>query len=281
MINNETIIIDISGYQRYYNLDFNRWADNGIDGVILKFGQGAVTEEMWNKLSKSYMPLKAGYCWEYPLWDRPTQLAFYVNEIQTYKPDFYGVDCENWWMSYTEYEQAIKKIIPWSAVRVVPKAFLNDSDKYLVDGLKRELPDLWGCKYTGEWYVLQYCPGMTTWINDSPNWLANHPDSWKGIRRVNWNELLPPAGYSPIYQKTDPGYQRFPVDGFAIWQHSSTMIIPAENYNLDINIAKMTLTEFKVMIGMEPPPPVPQRWDWAITEWAREQPIPYTGPDPA
>jgi hypothetical protein len=260
MINGRTILIDLSSYQRYYQLDFNRWADAGIDGVILKNGEGAVTEELWNKLSKSYIPIKAMYGWHFPLWDKDTQIAFYSNEINVYQPHFYALDIEHWWKDFTQYVAAIQGKITWGEVAVIPPEVIDLSARAVYFGLQACHPKLYLPKYTGEWYVRSYCKPMVKWINTGPNWLAAYPD--RRLRRVTWSEIYPNEGYSPIYDKNDLAqlypYQGFPADSWDLWQFASTIIIPGEDYALDCNVFNGTLDDLKTKCGLKvEPPPIP------------------------
>jgi hypothetical protein len=262
MINGKTIIVDASSWQRYYPMNYDAWADNGIDGVILKGGEGDVTKEMWEKVVKSRLAIKGMYFWNFPLWNTDAQVEFYSNEIKTYRPNLWALDIEQWWIDYDEYLSAIHGTLPWDQVRKIPQSAINNSARGVWNGLFARHPSLYRLKYSAEWFVRGYCPQINTWINDGPSWIALYGDLWKGARRVTWEEITPPL-YDPIYDRTNPaeyaGWTEFQANTWDLWQFSSTLIIPGETYALDCNVFNGTLDELKLKCGLVVKPPAPPK----------------------
>ncbi len=124
--------------------------------------------------------------------------------------------------------------------------------------------------YTGGWFL----PLVAGWPADCEYWWARYPYLLypAKAKAMTWEELRARLGMLSWSPGAAPG----PV---VVWQCSGDrMKLPGcSGRAVDVNVTRLTTAELAARIGGSP---AAERWEEAITAWARRQPDPYNGPGP-
>lgn len=125
--------------------------------------------------------------------------------------------------------------------------------------------------YTGGWFT----PYLSYWPIACDYWWARYPGLFypETTQTVEWSLI-----HSKIAALTwNPACT---LGECNLWQ------VSGDRYKLpgtcgrvvDINVWNGTRDDLAAWVGADAPPPAPERWEYAITRWARDNG--YTGPDP-
>lgn len=129
---------------------------------------------------------------------------------------------------------------------------------------------LWPVIYTGGWFI----KNLSVWPK-TEYWWARYPYVMypSQSRQVTWGELkemLSSLAWNPACT----------LGPCRLWQCSGDRLkLPGcNNRAVDINIWNGNRDELEEWVGYKSSPPA--SWAQSLTDWARSQPQPYTGPDP-
>ncbi len=285
---NKAVGIDLS----HWNGDVD-WSRCDADYVILKAGEGkdvdprladyvdgAVNKTPAGKkpgiglywfLDSSYYTL-AGYSLQQvqngdvPM-AKDEQFQAIIRAVQTKTFNFLAMDCERWWLDYSEYFEYINGKRKLEDVRKVPNAWISATYKLITERVQDWLwkyyypEDRKNKVYTGKWFVDSFSPDMNAWIKKFDLWIAYYSQPNKTVNLSSLQEFkdkyLPPDNVTPpTLSCTD----------YDIWQcigqvGSYSFTLPWVNNGksaVDINISRLERDNFLSSIGVKQEPETPE-----------------------
>ncbi len=130
--------------------------------------------------------------------------------------------------------------------------------------------------YTGGWFL----PLLSSWPADVDYWWGRYPYLLcpEKSENITWQELrrrLDSLAWDPC-----PAASGIETPGpVVVWQCSGDRLkLPGcVGRAVDVNLTLMSVPQLAAWVGDGP---AAVRWEYALTEWARRQATPYTGPDP-
>lgn len=164
------------------------------------------------------VPLVGCYYWNDPLVSAQAQIDNFSRLIDAEKPDFIGIDIEQWWANWALYEGYIRGANPLSAVPVKSPQAISENAKWVCYGVKQRFPEMKLLPYTSQSFVTRWAAPVSTWLGIyGDRWVASWPDYGKKVYYASWEELkaYPGEGVKPALPA--------PWSSWTIWQTSSRM----------------------------------------------------------
>lgn len=250
---------DVSAYQQ--NVPWDALHINGVaDIAIIKGGQGQATRDHVNQARAKGVKYIILY-----FWNDPTIAAFYQiltiqNDFKEFNPIAVFLDVEQWWANWDQYWQFLAGKITLAQMAIKSPQAISDNAWAVLNGVKQSYPKLLVGIYTALWFVQGWAGPIALWIMRFILWVANYIDYGKAVYQVTYDYIKtqPPEGLKPILPTGA-------VD-WLIWQISSRMIYPGQQYPYDTNVVKKD--QFLALTGQVPPPPDDHTILMSLVEWA-------------
>jgi GH25 family lysozyme M1 (1,4-beta-N-acetylmuramidase) len=248
--------IDISYYQGTVN--WRALKDAGMTFAIIKSsmrnGIDSKCQAHATGAHSAGIPLIGLYHWSDPTGTVDQEGAHFTT-AKNLAPSchFAAADNEQWWENWTQYYDALEGRIPWSQVTRIAPNTIATFDQQMTQRVK-DISGLYTLNYTSRWFIQDYAPGMTAWVNQFPLWVADWVTWGMPVVKLDtWQQF-----YQVIDNLTNP---RLPVSAntWDIWQFTDAKFKMPGMPGYDVDVFNGTPAEMIQRIGqvIVPPPPPP------------------------
>lgn len=242
----------IFGTDDYYGIgpvDYRAIKDGGGTFVIHKASSGLRPDPMFEsncEAADKVGLINGAYHWDDPLVNDYQQAA-YFNERVRGKVSFVMNDVEQWWADWYKWNQAARKIIPWSAVPHLSSSRIIQSgmrtSEIIADG---GLPFL---TYSAAWFTAAHARDLGRLVlNKYHTCLASYPFA-SGRQRITWADMVL---ILEDHQNKKPIYPAG-VDHHTIWQITGDkFILPGNPSPADVNLFNGDQTDWENFLAGKP-----------------------------
>lgn len=222
-------VVDVSRYQKKILPALLR--SKGVGAVIAK-SSGSLSKDIkfdqhYTDCQKDEMPI-APYHWVDPIYYPEKQIDTFLSINKGRNIFAYVLDIEQWWNNWDAWYKAVIKQISWSAVPRIRPDLIAKHAKQSVDYLisRADKPVI---LYTSYGFVTSYAQGMSEWLGDYSNWVANYVIQSNKKLHLEWENLVYylPYGKTPLLP---PGITLKNMVG---WQFTADLIYLPGTYSDD------------------------------------------------
>lgn len=265
--------VDVSKWQNPSAVPYQYLYDNGFKFGIAKLSMGGGIDTYGashvNAMKAAGMD-SGGYHWCDPTQDWERQAGFFISQAKTLRPKILMLDVEQWWSSWTKYNQYLRGEISSSQV---PRLSGSEVVANLIDVANRVIeanlvPKKRIIVYTARWFSNIY-PELGPAISSLGLGIApaHYRTNISGVtwlqKEYPWDEFysLVPVNQRPLMPVGGP-------EDYTIWQFTSAPKF--QGVRLDCNLFNGTLADYDAwmdrVIPIPDPDPEPPEWEQAYQE---------------
>jgi len=244
-----TLGLDWGGYNQKINLQ-GFW-DAGARFVI--FEQGPADDNGTPRLvqeARAIGYLVGLYSWNAATLGVQWQVDEFSRQIDTYKPDFWAMDYEQWWASWNG----------GNPTGLISPQQISDNGQAVIEGMVRRWAGKYLLVYAPQWFVDGYSPQSVKWLVQHPNWAASGPDYGLLAYGLTWAQIsaLTVRKCTNMTLKT---YQTTTVANLApalpaglsawdMWQYSSRIRTPNDATHYDYDVFAGSIDDLRAKCGL-------------------------------
>lgn len=256
-MNRSILVVDVAQYQ----LGLFPKIMPDVYSIISKCGQGLWEDPTYRdhlSITQANGLVDQAYYWPDPIQPVNKQVEFVKSLWLKAPARFLWIDCEQWWMCWGSWYQAIRKEIEWSLVSIlapnrISSMYFETITKLTDAGIPCGI-------YTSTGFVGSYAPKMALWMNQFDIWLAQYGRQPKSVTTLDWETVI--AKWLPNYKLRLPAG----VDPEKIVGHQFTgdrMLLPgmySDKLGRNRSAADVSVfnAEWLEKLGKMPTPVIPE-----------------------